>query len=124
MFFVSTDPPSAAQIQILSSTYQSLFISWEDSMDIMKPNDIGTLANPISGYYLFHKSESSEWEEVSLPAKMNNYNLTNLNCGKRYQLYLVAYNEAGRGTPSQVISAKTDGSRKYQITFVAELFDH
>lgn len=76
----------------------------------MKPNDGSS--NPISGYYLFHKSESSEWEEVSLPAKMNNYNLTSLSCGKRYQLYLVAYNEAGRGTPSQVISAKTDGSRK------------
>lgn len=77
----------------------------------MKGSNEGVESNPITGYYLFHKSESSEWEEVSLPAKMNNYNLTGLTCGKRYQLYLVPYNDAGRGTPSQVISAKTEGSR-------------
>ena len=106
----------------------------------------GEEPDPITGFYLFHKSESSEWHEVSLPALppvsssssssssasasslsstggststssggggsfSSQFNLTQLSCGRRYHLYLIAFNDAGRGPPSEVISAKTDGAR-------------
>lgn len=94
-----TDPPEAPRVQIAGSTSSSLLVSWEAKE-----------SNPILGFYLFHKSESTEWEEVSLPSKTTEYNLTALSCGRRYHLYLIAFNDAGRGPPSEVISAKTDGS--------------
>ena len=93
------DPPEAPSLQIESSTSSSLLVTWE-AKD----------TNPILGFYLFHKSEATEWQEVSLPAKSSEYNLTGLSCGRRYHLYLIAFNDAGRGPPSEVISAKTDGS--------------
>ena len=93
------DPPEAPSLQIESSTSASLLVTWE-AKD----------TNPILGFYLFHKSEATEWQEVSLPAKSSEYNLTGLSCGRRYHLYLIAFNDAGRGPPSEVISAKTDGS--------------
>lgn len=93
------DPPEAPSLQIESSTSASLLVTWETKD-----------TNPILGFYLFHKSEATEWQEVSLPAKSSEYNLTGLSCGRRYHLYLMAFNDAGRGPPSEVISAKTDGS--------------
>ena len=100
-----TDPPSAPSVSIVSTTTSSLLVSWD-----LKT---GGSENPISGFYLFHKSESSDWKEVTLPAQSSTYNLTQLSCGRRYHLYLIAFNEAGRGPPSEVISAKTDGAGKH-----------
>lgn len=34
----------------------------------------------------------------------------NLECGSRYQFSLVAYNSAGKGEPSDILTAKTEGS--------------
>lgn len=98
-----TDPPPAPSVTVSSTTTSSLLVSWD--LGRGKQGE-----NPISGFYLFHKSESSEWREVSLPSQARQHNLTQLSCGRRYHLYLIAFNGAGRGPPSEVISAKTDGS--------------
>ncbi|GIZ02561.1 down syndrome cell adhesion molecule-like protein Dscam2 [Caerostris extrusa] len=63
-----------------------------------------------SRYILFQKSEAPEWEEVQLSEERNSYVFYGLQCGMRYQFYLVAFNVAGRGQPSDVISARTEGT--------------
>ena len=97
-----SDPPDAPRLSIGSSSTSSLLLSWEAKE-----------SNPILGFYLYHKSESTDWEEVTLPSKTSDFNLTGLSCGRRYHLYLIAFNDAGRGPPSEVISAKTDGSCQF-----------
>ena len=101
---LQTDPPSVSRLSIGSTSTSSLLLSWEAKE-----------SNPINGFYLYHKSESTDWGEVSLPAQTSEYNLTGLSCGRRYHLYLIAFNDAGRGPPSEVISAKTDGSCQFDI---------
>lgn len=65
----------------------------------------------FAGYILHFKKEASEWEELRL-AESNSFMHENLRCGTRYQYYLVGFNSAGKGDPSQVVSARTDGTCK------------
>lgn len=62
------------------------------------------------GFILFQKSETSEWEEVQFSEDRNSYIFHGLQCGMRYQFYIVAFNGAGRGQPSSVIPAQTEGT--------------
>lgn len=94
------DAPSAPSLRVLESTVTSLLVTWELTSD----------GNPISGFILFLRQESKDWEERPLFADIRTFNLSNLDCGRRYDLYIVAYNEVGRGQASDVISSKTDGS--------------
>ncbi|XP_054713433.1 cell adhesion molecule Dscam2-like [Uloborus diversus] len=103
-FLVQTlefDPPGAPVLRLVSSTASSIHLAWE-------LNDENR--NPIAGYILFQKSESSDWEEVQLSEERISYIFYGLQCGMRYQFYLVAFNIAGRGQPSDVISARTEGT--------------
>ncbi|OTF69966.1 hypothetical protein BLA29_007323, partial [Euroglyphus maynei] len=63
------------------------------------------------GYILHYKRESSDWRELKL-SNINTFTHENLRCGTRYQYYLVGFNSAGKGDPSQVVSARTDGTCK------------
>lgn len=63
------------------------------------------------GYILHYKRESADWEELRL-ADVPSFMHENLRCGTRYQYYLVGFNSAGKGDPSQVVSARTDGTCK------------
>ncbi|KAG8199382.1 hypothetical protein JTE90_000252 [Oedothorax gibbosus] len=95
------DPPNAPALKLVASTASAIQLSWE----LYEGN-----ANPVTGYILFHKSEAPDWEEVQLPDDRNSYTFHGLQCGMRYQFYLIAFNVAGRGQPSEVISAKTEGT--------------
>nr|AWV54575.1 mDscam12 [Tetranychus urticae] len=96
------DPPEAPTLKVVSTTFNSALLSWDINDDI--PLD------PMSGYIVYHKVEKGDWEEISIYADKLKYNIKNLSCGKRYQFYIVPFNSAGKGQPSEVVSAKTLGT--------------
>ncbi|GFX11124.1 down syndrome cell adhesion molecule-like protein Dscam2 [Trichonephila clavipes] len=83
------------------ATSKTLKLSWE-------PNNHPNA--PISGYILHHRIEGSQWQETHLTGDRTAYTLHDLQCGSSYSFYLVAFNSAGRGNGSEIISARTDGS--------------
>ncbi|XP_076307944.1 cell adhesion molecule Dscam1-like isoform X1 [Tachypleus tridentatus] len=94
------DPPTSPTLRVLTSTNSSVEITWEDNtMD----------NNLVTGYLLYYKQDKAEWEEKTLSGQFKRYKLTSLKCGVRYQFYLLAFNSAGKGEPSNVISTKTEG---------------
>lgn len=75
-----------------------------------KDENFNFLSTSFLGFILFQKSETSEWEEVQFSEDRNSYIFHGLQCGMRYQFYIVAFNGAGRGQPSSVIPAQTEGT--------------
>ncbi|KAL1414503.1 hypothetical protein MTO96_000905 [Rhipicephalus appendiculatus] len=61
------------------------------------------------GYVVHYKSEYGEWQETQVNSKLNKHLLTNLVCGHHYQITITAFNSAGRGAPSETVSAETTG---------------
>ncbi|RWS12489.1 cell adhesion molecule-like protein [Dinothrombium tinctorium] len=89
-------------LHVTSTTSSSIHLNWEPIADDN---------NPIDGYLLYERREPlSEWREIRLQGHQTLYVGLNLNCGTRYQYYLVAYNKIGRGDQSDTITVKTDGS--------------
>lgn len=64
------------------------------------------------GYILHWREQGLEWAEVQLPSEKSNHKFSGLNCGSVYQFYITAFNSMGKGQPSDVILAKTEGSGK------------
>ncbi|XP_035221141.1 Down syndrome cell adhesion molecule homolog, partial [Stegodyphus dumicola] len=95
------DPPNAPVLRVVATTASSIHLTWEKDEEN---------SNPITGYILFQKSDAPEWVEVQLSETRKSYVFYGLRCGVRYQFYLVAFNVAGKGRPSDVISAKTEGT--------------
>ncbi|XP_076343478.1 cell adhesion molecule Dscam1-like, partial [Tachypleus tridentatus] len=90
------DPPT---LRVVTSTTTSVYLNWEP-----KESD-----NSIE-YYLLYRSTEHNWEEIQSPGNKKSYIFHGLRCGTRYQFYIVAHNSAGKGTPSDIISAKTYGT--------------
>ncbi|KAG8198707.1 hypothetical protein JTE90_023478 [Oedothorax gibbosus] len=95
------DRPNAPLMRTYFATAKTLKLSWE-------PRNHPTA--PISGYILHHKMDGSHWQETHLTGEKTAYTLHELQCGSTYSFYLVAFNSAGRGNGSEIISAKTDGN--------------
>ena len=66
----------------------------------------------LKGYILHWREQGLEWAEVQLPSEKSNHKFSGLNCGSVYQFYITAFNSMGKGQPSDVILAKTEGSGK------------
>ncbi|UXI20602.1 Brain-specific angiogenesis inhibitor 1 [Sarcoptes scabiei] len=92
------DPPAPPSLQVSEVTFNLIRLSWTILADQI-----------ISGYILHFKRENSDWREMTL-TNIKSFSHENLRCGTRYQYYLVGFNSAGRGDPSQVVSARTDGT--------------
>ncbi|KAK8776005.1 hypothetical protein V5799_030650, partial [Amblyomma americanum] len=92
------DPPSPPLIRVQSTTATSVHLLWE-------PPDI-----PVTGYILHYKEEQNDWVKQHVPGNQQSIVLENLRCGTRYQLYMEAFNDAGKGDPTQVLSVKTEGT--------------
>ena len=95
------DAPTSPQIQVTSSTDSQIHLAWDPIVD----DD-----NPIDGYIIFQRQDSStDWKEIRIVGQQTFDTANNLKCGTRYQFYLVAFNRIGRGEPSDIVTVKTDG---------------
>ncbi|XP_022248096.1 Down syndrome cell adhesion molecule-like protein Dscam2, partial [Limulus polyphemus] len=94
------DPPMSPTLRVSTSSTSSVEIAWDENTKD---------SNPVTGYLLYYKQDKAEWEERTLSGQSKRYTVTGLKCGARYQLYLLAFNSAGKGEPSNVISTKTEG---------------
>ncbi|XP_038214401.1 Down syndrome cell adhesion molecule-like protein Dscam2 isoform X24 [Zerene cesonia] len=95
-------PPFPPQLSIASSSVSSL------TLRLKPPVDADQSA---AGYTIHYKQEFGDWETVQIPSNTDTYTLENLFCGSRYQLYVTAYNGIGTGEASDVVIARTRGSK-------------
>ncbi|CAK1600970.1 unnamed protein product [Parnassius mnemosyne] len=96
-------PPFPPQLSIASSSVSSLTLRLKPSVDVDQ--------SPAAGYTIHYKQEFGDWETVQIPSNTDTYTLENLFCGSRYQLYVTAYNGIGTGEASDVVIARTRGSK-------------
>ncbi|XP_072939097.1 cell adhesion molecule Dscam1 isoform X28 [Epargyreus clarus] len=96
-------PPFPPQLSIASSSVSSLTLRLKPSVDADQ--------SPAAGYTIHYKQEFGDWETVQIPSNTDTYTLENLFCGSRYQLYVTAYNGIGTGEASDVVIARTRGSK-------------
>lgn len=95
-------PPSSPFLHAITTTGSTISLQWKNG------DDGGA---PIRGYILHYKRDYGEWEEVKLSQKVDSFLLSKLWCGTPYQMYLTAYNRIGIGAPSEIVKAKTEGSK-------------
>ncbi|XP_052739471.1 cell adhesion molecule Dscam2 isoform X11 [Bicyclus anynana] len=96
-------PPFPPQLTIASSSVSSLTLRLKPSLEAEQ--------SPAAGYTIHYKQEFGDWETVQIPSNTDTYTLENLFCGSRYQLYVTAYNGIGTGEASDVVIARTRGSK-------------
>ncbi|CAH0714436.1 unnamed protein product, partial [Brenthis ino] len=96
-------PPFPPQLSIASSSVSSLTLRLKPSLEAEQ--------SPAAGYTIHYKQEFGDWETVQIPSNTDTYTLENLFCGSRYQLYVTAYNGIGTGEASDVVIARTRGSK-------------
>nr|ASU04349.1 Dscam7 [Mesobuthus martensii] len=94
------DPPKAPVLHIVGTTSNTISLKWETSEDS---------SNPINGYILNYKGNTNEWKEIQLSSNHYHYTLENLLCGTLYELLLIAFNDVGRGNPSETLQDSTKG---------------
>lgn len=124
------DPPRAPLLTSVNVDYDSVELSWsietsDESYD-QSNQAINRVDIPeITGYFLYSKKpNSNEWEEHQVDAQQNSFVFKNLLCGSQYQFYVIAYNNVGKGNPSQAIAIRTKGSGTFRsIRFVTN-FNH
>lgn len=131
------DPPKAPLLTSVNVDYDSIDLSWsvetsDDAQPVLKSSGTGSsdsgdterratslLAQDtpeILGYYLYTKGPPyTEWEERQLDVSQNSYTLSKLQCGTQYQFYVIAYNNVGKGDPSQAIAVRTKGAGKLKF---------
>ncbi|XP_022240704.1 Down syndrome cell adhesion molecule-like protein 1 homolog isoform X2 [Limulus polyphemus] len=96
-------PPTAPHITVVSKTTTSITFSWTHRR---------TFGSPVREYVLYYREEHKNWIENPIRSKPDDhiYTLSGLECGTKYQLYMVSTNSVGRSEPSEIISARTDGA--------------
>nr|XP_027204712.1 Down syndrome cell adhesion molecule-like protein 1 homolog [Dermatophagoides pteronyssinus] len=106
------DPPKAPILTSVNIGYHSVELQWSiETMDDSFDKHPSKLDVPeITGYYLYSKSPQGDWEENHINSLENSFKYNNLLCGNQYQFYVIAYNNIGKGDPSQAISVRTKGS--------------
>ena len=58
---------------------------------------------------LYYKDEKSSWMEIAFPVpEEKEYELSNLNKGSQYQLYMRAVSKRGTSDPSDVLTVRTE----------------
>ncbi|KAG8182320.1 hypothetical protein JTE90_004089 [Oedothorax gibbosus] len=95
-----TVPSHAPQVKVLSTTANSVLLELPQSRE-------RAIAR---GHELHYKPEGGEWLQRRLLSKNHTYKLEGLECGIKYQLYVVPLTSEGKGERSNPISFKTQGS--------------
>ena len=100
------DPPASPQFRITNVNVHSATIAWSTVP--------GT--EEVSGYQIFIRGtdwETHEMVKSVLNSTMpTNHTISSLKCGSKYQIYLIAFNEAGNSEPSGVQTFQTLGNGK------------
>ncbi|XP_076371531.1 cell adhesion molecule Dscam1-like isoform X2 [Tachypleus tridentatus] len=96
-------PPTAPNIKIVSTTTTSITFTWTHRR---------TFGSSVTEYVLYYREEHKIWIEITVVSKPEDhiYTLSGLECGTRYQLYMVSTNSVGRSEPSEILTARTDGA--------------
>ena len=65
-------------------------------------------------------NSADQWETIKLPKFYRRYTLTNLNCGTKYLVHLIVYNEIGVSEPSNELNFSTKGTVYccYELTLI------
>ncbi|XP_054712694.1 cell adhesion molecule DSCAM-like [Uloborus diversus] len=93
------DPPKSPILRILNQSEFSIELQWTVSE-----------MSPVTGYILQYRSESGDLAEESHVAPQRNSAIVkSLKCGTKYHFTLTAFNNAGRGEPSEEVTGKTKG---------------
>ncbi|KAB7494576.1 Down syndrome cell adhesion molecule-like protein Dscam2 [Armadillidium nasatum] len=99
--FLVQMPPSAPVVEVKSAMKNSMIVTWK-----AKSDGGASLLRVILSF----KEDFGGWNEVTVPPSENSYTLSNLACGRNYQVFATAVNKVGEGTPSAIISARTAGA--------------
>lgn len=67
-------PPEAPVLKVVESFTDSLHLRWTDE---------GNGGSPILGYVINYKRDRGDWEELQIPARIDEHMLRNLWCGSR-----------------------------------------
>lgn len=68
----------------------------------------------IRGYileYVLFSADSPPWVEAIIARDKNTHRLNNLSCGRQYHLKIAAFNAAGAGLPSMLLTTQTEGGK-------------
>ncbi|CAL1284864.1 unnamed protein product [Larinioides sclopetarius] len=95
-----TVPSHVPLVKVLSTTANSVLLELPQSKE-------RAIAR---GHELHYKPEGGEWQQRRLLSKNHTYKLEGLECGVKYQLYVVPLTSEGKGERSNPISFKTQGS--------------
>ncbi|XP_074599693.1 cell adhesion molecule Dscam1-like [Brevipalpus obovatus] len=102
---LANDPPPAPSLVVGDIGFSHITLKWSFDQTLYDKEDL-----LINGYNIHYKSYRSDWLERQVAGHLNSIRMDNLDCGTAYQFYVNAYNNLGKGDPSQVIQAKTIGS--------------
>lgn len=92
------DKPAQPHLKLVAAKRQSFELRWTISDQ-----------QPLMGFSLFYKLEYDDWQEIQL-AIVYQHVIEGLRCGNKYQIYLSAFNMVGRSDPSDVLTARTEGT--------------
>lgn len=113
------DPPRAPVLNSVNVDYDTVELSWSietsDNMLSAASSSNGAKSSSsdtpeITGYFIYAKSPFGEWEERQVDSMQTSSTFSGLLCGTQYQFYVIAYNNVGKGDPSQAIAVRTKGS--------------
>ncbi|XP_059225643.1 cell adhesion molecule Dscam2 isoform X6 [Stomoxys calcitrans] len=93
-------PPMSPQVTLSATTTDSLTVK-------VKPHEGDTA--PLHGYTLHYKPEFGEWETAEVAVDAQKFNIENLLCGSRYQVYATGFNNIGAGEASDILNTRTKG---------------
>ena len=88
------DPPSAPQFRITNVNVHSATIAWS-----------ALNGEEVTGYQIFIRGGNDFETHEMVKGLLNttiatNHTINSLKCGSKYQIYLIAFNEAGNSEPS------------------------
>ena len=75
---LANDPPKAPTLSVISVSFDSIEINWS-----FEDNEENT---EISGYYIYSKSQDSEWDEKHIGSQVYSFTFEGLKCGTQYQV--------------------------------------
>ncbi|GAB6020838.1 hypothetical protein CHUAL_003492 [Chamberlinius hualienensis] len=94
-------PPSPPQLQIQSTTTNSIEIQWKMSEDKQ---------NKLKGFTIYVRKHDDKWKEINVESSQRTRKIDGLECGTKYDISMAAHNSIGTGDKLEMVSITTNGS--------------